>query len=180
MSDAPPERGEPTALDVEALRRRLARAVHRTCPAWLVSHADDIVQSAVLRVMGALSKREGNPGVATLYLEKAAFAATADEIRRLRRRREVPAEPEALARAVDAASAGPDRQLLAREIRSGVADCLSRLPEDRRAAVTLYLQGHTMPEAGGLLGWSGKKAENMVYRGLADLRRCLARKGLAR
>jgi RNA polymerase sigma-70 factor (ECF subfamily) len=28
------------------------------------------------------------------------------------------------------------------------------------------------------MGWTEKKAENLVYRGLADLRRCLSAKGL--
>ena len=42
----------------------------------------------------------------------------------------------------------------------------------------LYLQGHTVPEIGRLLNWSGPKSNNLVHRGIADLRRCLDRKGL--
>ena len=53
-----------------------------------------------------------------------------------------------------------------------------RLVLPRRLAVTLHLQGHTVPEAGSLLGWNAKRAENLVYRGLADLRDCLAGKGV--
>jgi RNA polymerase sigma-70 factor (ECF subfamily) len=49
---------------------------------------------------------------------------------------------------------------------------------DRRLAVTLYLQGHTVPEAARILDWSGKRTENLVYRGLADLRECLMAKGM--
>jgi RNA polymerase sigma-70 factor (ECF subfamily) len=48
----------------------------------------------------------------------------------------------------------------------------------RRHAVTLSLQGHSVPEIGRLLGWTGKKAENLVYRGMADLRECLEGKGI--
>ena len=36
------------------------------------------------------------------------------------------------------------------------------------------------PEVASILKWRAKTAENLVYRGLADLRRCLATKGLAR
>jgi RNA polymerase sigma-70 factor, ECF subfamily len=43
--------------------------------------------------------------------------------------------------------------------------------------VTLYLQGHTVPETARILGWDAKRAENLVYRGLADLRQCLMGKG---
>ena len=45
-------------------------------------------------------------------------------------------------------------------------------------AVVLHLQGHSVPEAARLLNWGNKRTENLVYRGLADLRNCLALKGL--
>jgi RNA polymerase sigma-70 factor, ECF subfamily len=48
----------------------------------------------------------------------------------------------------------------------------------RRHAVTLNLQGHSVPDIGRLLGWTAKKAENLVYRGMADLRSCLSSKGI--
>ena len=54
---------------------------------------------------------------------------------------------------------------------------LQELSEDRRRAVTLYLQGHSIPEAARILEWDVKRTENLVYRGLADLRTCLLRKG---
>ena len=41
----------------------------------------------------------------------------------------------------------------------------------------LHLQGHSVPDAARLLGWPAKRTENLVYRGLADLRRCLIAKG---
>jgi RNA polymerase sigma-70 factor (ECF subfamily) len=44
--------------------------------------------------------------------------------------------------------------------------------------VTLYLQGHTVPETARVLDWPAKRADNLVYRGLADLRQCLLAKGL--
>jgi RNA polymerase sigma-70 factor (ECF subfamily) len=43
--------------------------------------------------------------------------------------------------------------------------------------VILYIQEHTVPEAARILGWTLKRTENLVYRGLADLRACLAAKG---
>ena len=48
----------------------------------------------------------------------------------------------------------------------------------RRLAVTLHLQGHSVPEVGRLMGWSAKKADNLVYRGRADLRECLELRGI--
>ena len=47
-------------------------------------------------------------------------------------------------------------------------------------AVTLHLQGHRGAETARLLGWSAKRAENLIYRGLADLRACLEARGMGR
>jgi RNA polymerase sigma-70 factor (ECF subfamily) len=44
--------------------------------------------------------------------------------------------------------------------------------------VVLHLQGHSLKEVGSLLGWTEKKAENLVYRALAGLRTCLVTKGI--
>jgi RNA polymerase sigma-70 factor (ECF subfamily) len=105
-----------------------------------------------------------------------AYCATIDEIRRQRRRREVPVED--VAEAACSAAPDPARVAGAREIGRGIRDCLSRLLPARRRAVTLYLQGHSAPETGRILDWSLKRAENMIFRGMADMRRCLDGKGL--
>jgi RNA polymerase sigma-70 factor (ECF subfamily) len=47
------------------------------------------------------------------------------------------------------------------------------LQDRRRTAVTLHLQGFRTGEVAAALGWTEKQAENLVYRGLADLRACL-------
>ena len=52
------------------------------------------------------------------------------------------------------------------------------MKRERRLAVTLHLQGHTVPETARILDWAAKQTENLVYRGLADLRECLMAKGL--
>jgi RNA polymerase sigma-70 factor (ECF subfamily) len=79
-----------------------------------------------------------------------------------------------------AAEPDPERNCAGREIGEAIRDCLGRLVRPRRMAVTLDLQGHRVAEVARLLGWSAKKAENLVYRGLADLRGCLKAKGMGR
>ena len=87
---------------------------------------------------------------------------------------------------VRAPGPGPADQVIAgaeapaaAEVGRGIRDCLGNLVRDRRLAVALYLQGHGVPDASRLLAWSAKRTENLVYRGLSDLRRCLTDKGLA-
>jgi RNA polymerase sigma-70 factor (ECF subfamily) len=60
---------------------------------------------------------------------------------------------------------------------SAVRECLLNAKRERRLAVTLYLQGHSIPDAARILDWDVKRTENLVYRGLADLRQCLLKKG---
>ena len=179
-------RGDPSvrAADVltpealEELRHRIAAAVRRACPYRLAAHAEDIVQTVLARLVLSPRVGEGNPSFSSIYLAKAAYGATVDELRRLSRRREDPLDDVAIAESAAAPDAGPERSAASAEIGRGIRDCLGRLVRPRRLAVTLYLQGCTVPEAAGLLRWSAKKTENLVYRGLADLRRCLATKGL--
>ena len=163
------------------LSRRLARSVRRVCPVWLASHADDIVQTAMVRILKASRNRgEGKPDLSSLYLEKAVFSAMVDEIRRRRRRREQAMDEASLPEAAGSSLQDPEAAAESREIAEGIHDCLGRLPAARKIPVTLSLQGHSVPEIARLLRSTAKVAENQVYRGLAGLRRCLAAKGLAR
>ncbi len=160
------------------MRKQLERAVRRVCPRWLSNQADDIVQRAVMRVLAILRQGEGAAPPSASYLWKVAYTATVDEIRRSRRQREVPLGEDQSEPVTRAAGDDPASQITRREIGEAIRDCLLRLVEARRAAVTLYLHGHTVPEAAALLRSEAKRIENLVYRGLADLRRCLSAKGL--
>lgn len=163
------------------LRRQLVRAVDRTCPRWLASEADDLVQTALLRVLEVQRRREGNAEFSAFYLRRAAYSVVVDEIRRRRRRGEVPLDPEAEGEEPGRPSEAPDPEEVSgsRELGRAIVECLGRMVRPRRLAVTLHLQGHRIREVGGLMGWSAKKAENLIYRGLADLRACLESQGFA-
>lgn len=165
---------------LDALRARVAGAVRRVCPAWLATSAEDIVQNVLVQLSRTFLAGEGRPRPASMYFRKAAYGATVDEIRRRCRRREVQLpDGDGLAELAPAAGPDPERSAASAEIGRGVQECLLALARARRLAVTLYLQGCTVPETARRLGWKVKQAENLVYRGLADLRACLSRKGLA-
>lgn len=174
-----------TSEDYERLRKDLKRSVGRVCPSWMADRSEDLVQVALMRVMEIHRKREGTAEFSPYYLKRAAYSAMIDEIRRLRRRQEVPLEAgdeDGGGGGFDPAAetADPERASAGREAGRAIRDCLGLMVKPRRMAVTLNLQGHSVPEIGKLLGWTGKKAENLVYRGMADLRGCLESKGLGR
>ena len=164
-----------------SLRTALVRAVRRQCPSWLSDHAEDLAQAALVKIMSGVHAGEGNRPLTSFYLYRVAHSALVDEIRRRQRRREVALEDEGpdgeRGRVEPHAAANPEQDASLRELGAAVRACLLAMGADRRQAVMLHLQGHSVPEAGRLLGWSAKRTENLVYRGLGDLRRCLTSKG---
>ena len=67
---------------------------------------------------------------------------------------------------------------VATDTQAAIEDCLSRQIDARRRAVTLHLLGHTVGEIASYLECNAKKAENLVYRGIKQLRDCLTAKGV--
>lgn len=172
------ERGSPPEADLAALRRRIAEAVARVCPPWLAAHREDIVQNALVQLLRAGNPREGNRRYSSTYLLKVAHGATVDEIRRQARRKErAMGEMAAVDRVAAPVSAHAEAEAAGAELARELRACLQRLVRDRRLAVTLYLQGCGVAEIARRLRWKRKRSENLVYRGLADLRRCLRAKG---
>jgi len=163
--------------DVERLQRILRHAVARVCPRELDSEREDLVQSAMLRILERASGGEAAGIRSTSYLVKVAFNSMVDVMRRVNRRRaagieEVEGPRSELAARVSAAPARPD-------VSPAVHECLSTLVRSRRHAVTLYLQGFNTREAARMLHLEEKAIRNLVFRGIHDLRRCLQAKGVS-
>jgi len=156
------------------VRDRLAAAVGRICPSWLAAQRDDIVQEAMVRVLHAIERTDGD--INSAYVWRVGYSATIDEIRKARRRREQPLDDDAPEPGPQ--SERPDRVLFSKRVRVAIRDCLAGVAEARRRALTLYLLGHRVPDVAERLAAPPKRAENLVYRGLADLRRCLSGKGV--
>ncbi|MDX1501349.1 MAG: RNA polymerase sigma factor [Thermoanaerobaculia bacterium] len=167
--------GSLSEADVAELGARLERAVVAVCPAWLADRRDDVVQAAVVKVLELQRRSEGDRRFSASYLWRVAHSALVDEIRRIRRRGEEPLEENPVS-TLAATSPNPESEAYGRELGRQIEGCLARLVRPRRRAVTLYLLGHSVPEAARLLGEDRKRVENLVYRALADLRRCLEQK----
>lgn len=170
-------RGDDAGDELAEVFDRVGRAVQRVCPKWLQDRREDIVQSAMLRVVRILSQRgEGEGALPASYLHRVAYSATIDEIRRLRVRPQADdTEPD---EAVASPTGDPEGEMWGTQVGGALRECLERLVDARRRAVTLYLLGHSVPEAASMMRWTAKKTENLVYRGLSNLRQCLASKGV--
>jgi RNA polymerase sigma-70 factor, ECF subfamily len=160
----------------ERLRVDVERAVRNVCPRWLTDQIDDLTQIATSRILQRLRDTAGTSVVLTSgYIYRAAYNALIDEIRKRRRQRELPMEPDLVPASHEES---PERRAEARGIREHVSKCLSALMAARRRAVMLHLQGHSLDEICAILEEPRKKIENLAYRGLADLRRCLKARGI--
>ena len=152
---------DPDPSDIERIRQVLIRAMERHCPPALAAQREDLVQMALVRLLERPRGEGSNPRGAS-YLWRVAYTVVIDEIRRVRRQlRQAEQLPEGEQR-----TPGP-------EARSELLECLGALQDRRRTAVTLHLEGFRTAEVATALGWTEKQAENLVYRGLADLRACL-------
>ncbi len=168
-----------TGVDFDVLRRQLSRSVARVCPRWLAEHREDIVQVALLRVLRSVRSRESNDPPPASFYWKVAYSATIDEIRRARRRREVVLDETVPERPAPDSTADPHRRRLLRELGAAALECLRRIVPSRRAVVRLHLLGDSVAEIMNVLALNEKKVRNLLHRGLADLRRCIAARGIA-
>jgi len=172
--EAVPVAPPPLDHDYRALRTRLSFAVRKVCPGWLRSHHDDLVQQGILKVH---QRYDGIPVNSTL-LYRVAHSVIVDEIRRQKRRQEIAMTPTTPERVAGPMHKTPEARVRGAMTGDGIQSCLALLLEDRRRAVTLYLLGHSVPQVAEQLGFSAKKAENLVFRGMKDLRKHLESSGL--
>lgn len=161
--------------DDTLLRRELERAVRAVCAARHADRADDLVQTAMMRLLWLRRRGEGPATPSPSYLRRVAYNALVDELRRPYRQRETPLDPAAITLQADAPD--PERRAAGSELADAIRRCLQRLVGSRRSAVSLSLLGHTVGETARLLGWGEKRTENLVLRGRKDLRRCLEESG---
>ena len=171
--EQPPTQPTPRPERHAWMLHTLRAAVGRACPSDLAAQREDLVQVALVRVLEHEGRGEQNQVRTASYLWRVAFSVIADE-RRRRRAEELQARRSSVGE-----ESGQRGTTPLPELGVGIRDCLGGLAEPRRVAVLLHLEGFRAEEASRVLHWELKRVQNLIYRGLADLRRCLESKGLA-
>jgi RNA polymerase sigma-70 factor (ECF subfamily) len=152
---------------------RMVGRTHRLDP----GEVDEVFQEVRIRVWKAAGQTERIASLPASYVYRTAASAALDFIRRRRARRHDTTD------SIEAApAAGLSLQhsetLGDRELGDVIASALGDLRPSRRAVVRMYLDGYGPREISALMGWTEAKARNLVYRGLADLRESLSRRGV--
>jgi RNA polymerase sigma-70 factor (ECF subfamily) len=135
----------------------------------------DIEQEVRIRLWKAL-ERDRNAAFHTSFIQRVVLTTVIDAVRAASAR---PAEPlpEALEDAGSALvepAAGPERRASGVEDFDRVMACMAELPERRRKAVALHLQGFSLREIGEFSGTSEEAARKLLDRGMEVLRERLA------
>ncbi len=163
-------------FDAEETLRIVRRSVRAACGPAMQAQADDIAQTVMVRVVARLRDDPQRVPRTASYLWKMAHHAVIDEIRRRRRRPQT--EPSEDAPTLVASDGDPERATDGVQIGAAINECVLALPDERQTVVTLFLQGHGVAESSRIVGWPRKRVENLAYRGLAAVRKCLQRKGV--
>jgi RNA polymerase sigma-70 factor (ECF subfamily) len=195
-----PEPSEPDAAQADAGLVERARAGdeqafeelferHRRRVALIASRffrnrhqIEEVVQESFTKAFFALGEFSNRRDASfAAWLARISFNACYDELRRQRRRpesalNEVTEEESARLRERLRATGSSNDAESAVVSRDLAAKLLSRLsPEDRLVLVMLDVEGLTVAEIAGLMGWTGSKVKVRAHRARAHLRRVLKR-----
>lgn len=170
---------EEMSAALEDVVSRFARMVRSVGVRHGLSEADldEVLQEVRIRLWQACPTSEQIRALGTSYVYRAAISAARDLLRRRR------ARGAALTDSVDehtniAVVTSASDEADARDLEHQVLGVIDTIPLSRRAVVRMYLSGYERDEIAELMGWSEAKTRNLLYRGLADLRDGLTRKGI--
>ena len=141
---------------------------------------EEVVQESFTKAFFALAEfANGRDASFAAWLARIAFNTSYDELRRQKRRPESALEElteedaATLAVRLRGSDSDAEGQAVSRDL---AAKLLARLsPEDRLVLVMLDVEGLSVAEIAGVLGWTGSKVKVRAHRARAHLRRVLER-----
>jgi RNA polymerase sigma factor (sigma-70 family) len=161
------------SVALERVVTRFADLLRSVARRYRVGDGDmaEVVQEVRVRLWRARPSAETIEGLGVSYIYRTAVSAALTVIQRRR-------DGESLVETAGPRAGQPDGVLGRREVAEQVAVAMGALAERRRVVVRMHLSGYDRAEIARALGWSEATVRNLIYRGLADLRSELARRGV--
>jgi RNA polymerase sigma factor (sigma-70 family) len=159
---------------IEELLQRWAGLLRTAARRYGLAPADEIEleQEFRIRLWRTLERgREKPKDIGSSYVYRVVMSAAVDLLRRHRAERA--ASRLSLDDVGDQIPAPQVHDTDEAELTAALENALSTLALDRRVVVRMHLDGKHRDEISNLLGWSGARTRNLLYRGLADLKRAL-------
>jgi len=136
---------------------------------------EDVIQEIRIKIWNILNDEKKIIHYSS-YIKKIVDSSVIDHLRRMRRERGL--------LQIEKQKIAEWKQSYEREIpydgnlMNIIHDAVESLIESRRKVVKLYLLNLTINEISIFYDWSKDKTRNLLYRGLADLRKILREKGI--
>jgi RNA polymerase sigma factor (sigma-70 family) len=137
---------------------------------------DDLLQEIQVRIWKALKDREDEIQYLDAYVKKVVFSVFINEANRLKREKQLISDVgnrQHLENESKESVARPDNPL-----RETIIEALTALGEAKRRVIELRLEGFTLAEIAQLNHWSLSKTCNDYYRGIMELKKRLAKRGI--
>ncbi|MGJ8663620.1 MAG: RNA polymerase sigma factor [Marinicella sp.] len=137
--------------------------------------ADDVYQEVSIRLIKVLESDREIENLSS-YIYRTAANVIIDLARKHKRHLQdviLPGqdhESESFQADLVSEDAEPDQVMIDSEVQQQILEAIESLPESRRVAVKLRLQGYSVKEMAELTGWSFYKAENLSKRAMAALK----------
>jgi RNA polymerase sigma factor (sigma-70 family) len=138
--------------------------------------SDDLLQEIRIRLWKALEIRDGKIEYLNSYAKKVVFSVFINEVNRIKRERQLISKAEGQQRH-ELKNGGYVRES-DDSLRGAVIESLAALSRNKRLVIKLRIEGFTLAEIGNLNGWSFSKVRNIYYRGIQELKKRLARRGI--
>jgi RNA polymerase sigma factor (sigma-70 family) len=175
MNPSQGREGEELSLILESYAQFMHRHIQKFNLLKYGLDPEDIMQDVRIKIWN-LIRSERTVYSRGAYIKKIINSSVIDQLRRIRRQdclflHEKQNQIAELGRPYNHDKEAARQKALRDLICKGV----ERLIRSRRQVIKLYLFGFSIQEISSYLGWSIDKTRNLLYRGLADLRKYLKR-----
>jgi RNA polymerase sigma factor (sigma-70 family) len=162
-------------------RERLASLAHEIASREMrlrgapIADRDDLAQEAVRSTLAFLGAAREAPRDLRAFLKFRAWGVLSDHRKKMRASL---TQPEIESEAEDPAGASPESSVDLAELRHALAECRARLVEEQRVVLAMRYDAHLEADAiASELAEHRNTVHVRVFRALASLRECMARKG---
>jgi RNA polymerase sigma-70 factor (ECF subfamily) len=150
--------------------------IHKFNPGRFGLDPEDISQEIRIRIWKVLNNEKEIANFPS-YLRKIVSSSVIDMLRKFKRQENVVLHEKQKKISETKFDYFADLSL-SEHLREALVEAVSSLIESRRKVVKLFLLDMTIEEISAFYNWSKDKTRNLLYRGLADLRRILKDRGI--
>lgn len=161
---------------LERFSRFLRGNIQRFDPQRKGLDPDDILQEVKMKIWKVLNDEKQIKNLSS-YIKKIVDSSVIDHLRRLRREEGI-IFSEKQKKISDRKIRYEAEHPYSNKLKEMVDQALDSLLESRQKAVKLFLLNLSIEEIAISLGWTKDKTRNLLYRGLADLKKKLKEKGI--